>query len=72
VNTLSRYYTNDDEGREVLRSMGHEPAKRGSSSDDWYRRMGYVLFKEEPRYKNMTADGKSVTYTAVFLRKELV
>lgn len=50
VFTLSRWYTNDDEGRKVWEMLGGETPVKQSSSDDWYRRMG-MSFLSTFRYK---------------------
>ncbi|KAI9708637.1 MAG: hypothetical protein M1820_003855 [Bogoriella megaspora] len=37
----------------------------------WYQKLGYKAFKEEPRFPNELVDGTKIVFAAVFLRKEL-
>jgi len=72
VTTLSRRYWEDDEYRSVWALTGRETPVRGSSNEDWYSRMGYVKWKEEPRYKQKPGpNGEEVKLFASFLRKNL-
>ncbi|OJJ42454.1 hypothetical protein ASPZODRAFT_147291 [Penicilliopsis zonata CBS 506.65] len=41
------------------------------SSQEWYESMGYVGWKEEPRYRTETLEGGEVLLSAVFMRKAL-
>ncbi|KAL6405768.1 hypothetical protein AUP68_10906 [Ilyonectria robusta] len=45
VQTVRRKYREDDGAR-----RGMEPPKKGTSQEDWYARMGYVTWKEEPSW----------------------
>ena len=74
LTTLSRRYAEDDgeEWRGSYARWGREPPERGQSVEDWYRRMGYVPFKEEGRYKSKLPDGTTFLSMATFLRKALV
>jgi GNAT superfamily N-acetyltransferase len=76
LNALSRRYIEDD-GEEwrglytrVCASLGIELPAKGSSNEDWYARMGYVKWKEEPMYPVML-DESEILLNAVSLRKEL-
>lgn len=74
LTTLSRQYAEDDgeEWRGSYAKRGLEPPEKGRSIEDWYLRMGYVKFKEAPRYREMTLDGTEIMLVASFLRKEFV
>jgi GNAT superfamily N-acetyltransferase len=76
LNALSRRYIEDD-GEEwrglytrVCASLGIETPVKGSSNEDWYTRMGYVKWKEEPAYP-VSLDGSEILLIAAYLRKEL-
>jgi GNAT superfamily N-acetyltransferase len=76
LNALSRRYIEDD-GEEwrgmyakVCASLEIELPAKGSSNEDWYARMGYVKWKEEPSYP-VTVDGRKIMLIAASLRKEL-
>jgi GNAT superfamily N-acetyltransferase len=77
LNALSRRYVEDD-GEEwrglyakVCAGLGLEMPAKGTSNENWYAKMGYVKWKEEPSYP-VTADGKDILLIAASLRKELV
>jgi GNAT superfamily N-acetyltransferase len=76
LNALSRRYIEDD-GEEwrgmytrVCASLGIEMPAKGSSNEDWYSRMGYVKWKEEPAYP-VWLDGRKIMLIAAWLRKGL-
>ncbi|KAK1770203.1 hypothetical protein QBC33DRAFT_530407 [Phialemonium atrogriseum] len=71
LTALSRRYTEDDEWRGFYAERGMEAPDKGSSIEDWYTRMGYVKWKEEPRYRDKLQDGTEIVLLASFLRKEL-
>lgn len=73
LHTLSRRYSEDDgeDWRGIFERMGQEPPPKGPSVEDWYARMGYVKWKEEPRYHDKLLDGTEVMLIASFLRKDL-
>ena len=48
--TLDKRYTEDDEWRSIWERLGRKEAPaKGSTSEAWYERMGYVKWKDEPR-----------------------
>ena len=76
LNAISRRYIEDD-GEEwrglytkVCTSVGIEVPAKGSSNEDWYARMGYVKWKEQPMYP-VFLDGSEILLIAASLRKEL-
>ncbi len=80
LTTLSRVYTDDDgdgspEAWRTSRGVGEKldepPRVKGSSNEDWYQRMGYTKWKEEPRYEHRTPGGVDIKFLAAFMRKEL-
>ena len=80
LHTKSRCYTDDDGddspdawrySRAIWDKLGCAPLARGSSTEDWYARMGYVKWKEEPRYPDKLPDGTPFSFLASFLRKDV-
>lgn len=73
ITTLSRRYCEDDgeEWRGAYAKRGMEAPKKGTSIADWYSRRGYVLWKEEPRYKDTFLDGGEFMLIAAFMRKTI-
>ncbi|KAK4188934.1 hypothetical protein QBC35DRAFT_495143 [Podospora australis] len=73
IHTASRRYTEDDgeDWRGIYARMGAEPRPRGSSAEDWYARMGYVKWKEQPQYPETLLDGTKIMMVSSFMRKEL-
>jgi ribosomal protein S18 acetylase RimI-like enzyme len=75
IHTMSRRYWEDDgddwRGIYARIDSNARPPAKGTSNEDWYARMGYVKFKEEPRYPTKLLDGTDWKFTAVFMRKEL-
>ncbi|KAK4221677.1 hypothetical protein QBC38DRAFT_491623 [Podospora fimiseda] len=73
IHTLNRRYIEDDgeEWRGIWKKMGEEPPKKGTGNEDWYLRMGYMKWKEEPKYLEKLNDGSEVLLLASFLRKGL-
>jgi GNAT superfamily N-acetyltransferase len=76
LNAISRRYIEDD-GEEwrglytrVCTSLGIETPAKGSSNEDWYTRMGYVKWKEQPMYP-VLLDGSEIMLIAALLKKEL-
>ena len=73
VNALHRRYVEEDEWRRYMdvRNLPNPP--KGRSNEDWYVRMGYVKWKEEPRYPVRDAEGREeeVKLLASFLKKRL-
>ena len=41
------------------------------SNETWYEKLGYVYWKEEPRYKAVALDGSPLHIIASFMRKKL-
>lgn len=76
LNAISRRYIEDDGEewrglyRKVCTSLGIEMPAKGSSNEDWYARMGYVKWKEQPLYP-VLLDGSEIMLIAAWLRKEL-
>ena len=71
INTISRRYTENDgdEWRGVYARRGLKAPPKGKSAEDWYASMGYVKWKEEPRYPDRLQDGTEVKLIAVFMKK---
>lgn len=73
LTTLSpRYLANGIEGPEGMGLwdvLGQQMPRRDNST--WYLRRGYVGYKEEVRYFDLTHEGKTVELFALFMRKEL-
>jgi GNAT superfamily N-acetyltransferase len=77
IHTASRRYVEDDgEAWRPLwaRCFGTAVADKGAgrSNEDWYARMGYVKWKEEPRYVVQLPEGGEHKIVAVFMKKQLV
>jgi ribosomal protein S18 acetylase RimI-like enzyme len=77
LNTVSRRYIEDD-GEEwrgfykkLCDSLKIELPAKGRSNEDWYARMGFVKWKEEPAYA-IELDGNRSMLIAAWMRKELV
>lgn len=73
IHTLSRRYIEDDgeEWRGLWGRFGLPTPEKGTSNEDWYSRMGYVKWKEAPRYPETLPDGTQILWRASFLRKTL-
>src|SRR5215469_3886379 len=73
INTISRRYTENDgdEWRGVYARRGLKAPPKGKSVEDWYASMGYVKWKEEPRYPDRLLDGTEVKLIAVFMKKTI-
>jgi GNAT superfamily N-acetyltransferase len=72
LHTLSKRYAEDgDEWPKIFIRMGLEPPAKGPSVEEWYERMGYVRWKEEPRYRDKLPDGREGLLLAAFLRKDI-
>lgn len=71
VDTLSRRYSEEDEYRlEYFRLTGVEPKPKGATNEEWYTRMGYVKYKEEPSYP-ARENRPCGLLLASFLKKEI-
>ena len=76
LNAISRRYIEDDADEwrgmyaRVCVSLGIEVPVKGSSNEDWYARMGYVKYGEQPMLP-VTLDGVDILLNAVLLKKEL-
>ncbi|KAI3395505.1 hypothetical protein diail_1291 [Diaporthe ilicicola] len=73
VDTLSQRYSEEEEYRlEYIRLTGVEPKPKGATNEEWYVRMGYVRYKEEPTYPAREGqdfgEGKLL---ASYLKKEI-
>jgi GNAT superfamily N-acetyltransferase len=73
INTISKRYTENDgdEWRGVYARRGLKAPPKGKSMEDWYARMGYVKWKEAPRYPDRREDGTEVKLIAVFMKKTI-
>ncbi|KAK3065258.1 hypothetical protein LTS18_004494 [Coniosporium uncinatum] len=80
VDTLDRrYWELDEEGwRGWWAKWGQPTPEKGRSNEDWYRRRGYIKFKERPKYTNDLkgnaqggAEEGGRLLIASYLRKEL-
>ncbi|KAH7120268.1 hypothetical protein B0J13DRAFT_457336 [Dactylonectria estremocensis] len=75
VKTISRKYREDDECRDIYMRLnsrrGMGPPEKGTSQEDWYARMGYVKWKEEPGYWTTLVDGTKILLDEVSMRKRL-
>ncbi|KAF2762829.1 hypothetical protein EJ05DRAFT_495684 [Pseudovirgaria hyperparasitica] len=49
---------------------GHPPLEHGTV-EGWYECMGYVIYKEEPRWLGKLPDGREYWTVASFMRKQL-
>lgn len=71
ITTLSRKYSEDDQERARYEAIeGRAAPPKGGSNEDWYERMGYVKWKDEPHYAVSAEDG-SDKYVAAFMRKRI-
>ncbi|PYH81621.1 hypothetical protein BO82DRAFT_354363 [Aspergillus uvarum CBS 121591] len=72
LTTLSeRHYLDESpEGTGVWARTGAEPPVMGCNQW-WYARRGYVLWKEEPRWREVGVAGDEVVFYAAFMRKGL-
>lgn len=73
LHTFSKSYAEnkDEDWRAIYRRMGIEQPARGPSAEGWYESMGYVRWKEEPRYPDKLPDGRERLLLASFLRKDI-
>ncbi|PSR82445.1 hypothetical protein BD289DRAFT_14144 [Coniella lustricola] len=73
ITTLSRRYCEEDAYRaEYLLASGEsEPLQRGTSNEDWYARMGYVKWKDEPLYLQPMAGRQDFRLVAAYMRKAI-
>ncbi|KAK3984281.1 hypothetical protein QBC44DRAFT_337313 [Cladorrhinum sp. PSN332] len=73
IHTLNRRYVEDDgeEWRGIWEKFGQQAPEKGTGNEDWYLRMGYVKWKEVPKYAEKFLDGTDVLLLASYLRKSL-
>lgn len=72
VTAISKKYHDDDEWRAKFEWLNNTPApERGRANEDWYVRMGFVKWKEEPRYPAEIPGREGEMFWASFLRKEI-
>ncbi|GAA5899233.1 GNAT family N-acetyltransferase [Sporobolomyces salmoneus] len=57
--------------REMWASIGVEYDPKARLNEFWYEKLGYEVYKREPRYKEKAPDGSIVKLPAVFMRKML-
>lgn len=72
IDTLSRKYSEDEEmSREYTELTGVKPNPRGATNEEWYVRMGYVTYKEEPTYPEREGQPGGKLLLASFMKKEI-
>ncbi|KAG6358926.1 hypothetical protein INS49_012446 [Diaporthe citri] len=72
IDTLSRKYSYDEEmRREYTQLTGVEPNPKGATNEEWYGRMGYVTYKEEPTYPEGESRPSGKLLLASFMKKEI-
>lgn len=72
IDTLSRKYSYDEEmRREYTQLTGVEPNPKGATNEEWYGRMGYVTYKEEPAYPEREGRPNGKLLLASFMKKEI-
>lgn len=72
IDTLSRKYSDDEEmRREYTQLTGEEPKPKGATNEEWYGRMGYVTYKEEPAYPETGGRRSGKLLLASFMKKEI-
>lgn len=73
ITTMCGKYHEDDEWRARYEYLWEtEAPPRGRSNEAWYVRMGFVKWKEEPRYKVHTPGREGEKLVASFMRKSIV
>lgn len=71
ITTLSRRYNENDADRAQYEEWEGRPAPaRGLSNEDWYARMGYVKWKDQPHY-HVRLNSSTDKYFAAFMRKQI-
>jgi GNAT superfamily N-acetyltransferase len=76
LNAISKQYIEDESEewkglyKKVTANLGLEIPPKGKSNEDWYSKMGYVKYDQEPMYP-VTVDGKKVLLMASLLQKKL-
>jgi GNAT superfamily N-acetyltransferase len=74
IDTLSRKYSDDEKMRlEYNQLTGVWPNPKGKTNEEWYGRMGYVTYKEEPLYPEIEGRPTSTQklLLASFMKKEM-
>lgn len=72
VDTLSRKYSEDEEmRREYAQLTGEEPKPKGATNEEWYVRMGYVTYKEQPAYPERDGRPSGKLLLASYMKKEI-
>lgn len=72
VTAISKRYHDEDEWRARYEWLsGMAAPERGRANEDWYVRMGFVKWKEEPRYDAEVPGREGEKFVASFLRKEI-
>ncbi|EED19823.1 conserved hypothetical protein [Talaromyces stipitatus ATCC 10500] len=71
LTTASKKYLEIDEPewKGIWKKFGMDIPK--FSAQIWYEKLGYVYWKEEPRYRSPTLDGSTLVVIASFMRKKL-
>jgi hypothetical protein len=69
LTTLSTRHIYDDgpECRGVWEKLGKSPPS--FSIKEWYEKLGYVSWKEEPLYEDIALDGQVVKLWEAFMRR---
>lgn len=72
LTTINRKYWEDGEWRDKwVREFGFQPLTKGTSYEDWYVRMGYVKWKEEPRFSIDAPGFEDQKLVGSFMRKTI-
>ncbi|KFY15864.1 hypothetical protein V492_01711 [Pseudogymnoascus sp. VKM F-4246] len=71
LTALSKRHIDDDgpEWRGVWERLGKSPPS--FSIKEWYEKLGYISWKEEPLYEEVALDGQVVKIWEAFMRKEV-
>lgn len=73
VTTLSRRYYDDDESRRYYEVVsGRAAPPRGTGNEEWYARMGYVKWKDQPLYPGDRPGFEHHKLVAAYMRKAIV
>ncbi|KAJ5082195.1 hypothetical protein N7532_011238 [Penicillium argentinense] len=69
LTALSKKYFYDEEWRGMWDRVGMQMPS--FSIQEWYERLGYVSWKEEPLYEERTMDGEKIVLWEAFMKKDL-
>lgn len=72
IDTLSRRYSEDEAmRREYTQLAGEKPKPMGATNEEWYVRLGYVTYKEEPAYPEREGRPNGKLLLASFMKKDI-